>query len=92
MARSAKERQRFGVETRNPVYPESARAKRAEGNGIFRLQVGSDGRVSRVDVLESTGNAALDRAALTALQGWKYEPGAVKEAIVPILFRMRGLE
>lgn len=91
MARSATERQRFGVETRNPVYPEEARLKRLEGNGIFRLEVASDGRVSRIDVLESTGNSSLDRAAFTALQGWKYKPGAVKEAIVPILFRMHGL-
>ena len=71
----------------NPVYPESAKADRAEG--VFRLAVvvGKDGAVRDARVVASSstpgrlddatallGDTRLAEAAVAAVRQWRYEP------------------
>lgn len=53
-----------------PRYP----ASRHEGKVVMRLDVGSDGRVTRVGLDRSSGFEDLDQAAMAAAQGWYIEP------------------
>lgn len=79
-----------------PDYPWSARRRGREGRVVVDLEVDAHGRPVRVSVRESSGDAALDRAALDALAAWTLVP-AVKDGVavasrlsVPIRFELRG--
>lgn len=52
----------------------SAAATRPEGRLRVRLLVRADGTVGAVELLVSSGDAELDRAAVSALSSWRFEP------------------
>ena len=85
------DQKKYAVKTPQPSYPYEARKDGAEGRGIFRLLVDSQGGIRDVQVLQSTGHRALDQAAVTGLKEWRFVPGKVKEYVVPVTFTMRGL-
>lgn len=57
-----------------PEYPRAALRAGASGEVVIRIDVGTDGRPSSLEVLRSSRNRALDRAALQAVRGWRFEP------------------
>jgi protein TonB len=57
-----------------PDYPEAARRLRQQGTVLLRLHIGTDGAVTRIETLASSGVAALDEAARAALAGWHFLP------------------
>src|SRR5215210_6819569 len=57
-----------------PIYPDKARLQHWQGRGIFGLLLRSDGTVSGVAVLRSTGFKELDVAAAQALIKWRFPP------------------
>lgn len=63
------------VAARAPEYPYSAQRKGVEGTVVVRFLLNKDGGVDDVDVAESSGNDALDRAALEAAEGFSFSPG-----------------
>ena len=73
-----------------PRYP----ASRHEGKVMMLLDIGTDGRVTRVALDRSSGFADLDQAAMTAARGWYIEPAieagrAVASTIrVPVEFSL----
>jgi len=74
-----------------PRYPYEARSIRSgptTGSGRFRVTFGTNGLVKSVQVVTSTGQPILDRAAIQALQTWKAEPGTQEwTVLVPISFQ-----
>jgi len=73
-----------------PEYPIGARARQQEGRVIFKVRIGTDGRVVETQTLQSSGFATLDQAALAAVKQWRAHKeygGSVQ--IVPINFRMK---
>jgi protein TonB len=66
-----------------PPYPLSARRRRQEGEVLLSVRVDATGRAESVEVLESSGFAALDAAALAAVERWEFEPGTLDGAPVP---------
>lgn len=82
------------VETRPPVYPPRCLRMGIEGTVRVRVLVGENGRVQEVTVGKSSGDAALDDAALEAVRHWRFEPakrgGAPVRAwaVVPIEFKL----
>jgi protein TonB len=61
---------------------------------VVRAEVAADGRAARVEVMRSSGYAALDDAALASVSQWRFAPaeidgvpsaGAIE---VPITFRL----
>lgn len=49
-------------------YPQSARIRQIQGRVIIRFIITKDGLVESVEVVNSAGNASLDRAALNAVR------------------------
>lgn len=82
------------VSTPSPDYPYSARKRRREGLVLIGLEVAADGSVSAARVLESSGDASLDEAALSTLRRWKLRPATMAgrpvagRVEVPVRFRL----
>lgn len=57
-----------------PQYPRSALEAGAEGQPVVNVQINPDGRVSNVTLIRSSGNAAIDRAAMQAARRSRFEP------------------
>lgn len=74
-----------------PAYPRGARLAGIEGVVRLRLEVTALGALRRSEVLESSGDAALDRAALQAAEASSYRParvgGEAVEAVVEASYR-----
>lgn len=75
-----------------PQYPESARLLGEQGRAKLRYFVDESGLVSNVDVVESSGSAALDKAAVNAISKYQYEPGQSGWASHPVNFTLKGPE
>lgn len=77
-----------------PDYPWSAWRRGVEGRVVVRLHVDAQGNPVEAEVLHSSGDAALDRAALTALRQWRLHPATANgqpvdgQVVVPILFKL----
>jgi TonB family protein len=73
-----------------PAFPRDARARPgAAWSGRFSLSFDSRGNVTKVQIVQSTGNEALDRAAISTLRQWKSAPGGEWVATVPVTFETR---
>lgn len=57
-----------------PGYPAESRRRGEEGVVRLSLHIGSDGRVERAEIAESSGFPALDSAALEAARRWRFRP------------------
>jgi len=78
------------VFTPSPHYPLDARFRDGLArSGRYRINFGADGIARNVQVLKSTGNDLLDRAAITGLQQWRSEPGHEGFVVVPLTFQSR---
>ncbi|MDY0242670.1 MAG: energy transducer TonB [Rhodospirillaceae bacterium] len=62
------------ADTPSPPYPMSARRKAQQGQVVVRLTVQPSGLVDKAELVESSGVAALDRAALDTLRLWRLQP------------------
>lgn len=58
-----------------PVYPRVARRRGHQGTVFLEVLVARNGNVKDLRLLESSGYAALDDAALASVKGWIFEPG-----------------
>lgn len=74
-----------------PAYPRAARLAGIEGVVRLRLEVTAAGALRRVEILASSGDAALDRAALRAAEASAYRParvgGVAVDAVVEASYR-----
>jgi protein TonB len=66
-----------------PRYPSAAREAGKSAVVILDCVVTREGRPSRVRV-RTGGGAAFDRAAMTALRQWRFEPGLRDGKPVPV--------
>ncbi len=62
------------IVTTRPEYPTAARQRGEQGTVGCRIHVRADGSVESVEVLTSSGSRRLDRAAVSALECWRFEP------------------
>ena len=73
-----------------PAFPSDVRSRPGGAwSGRFRLSFNARGNVTNVQVVQSTGNAALDQSALNTLRQWKSAPGQDWAATVPVTFQSR---
>jgi periplasmic protein TonB len=80
---------------RHTRYPSAAKAQGAEGSAYVTFTVDSSGRVLSASLTRSSGNAALDRAALSVLQGATVpapppELGRRQSRTAPFVFNLRN--
>jgi protein TonB len=59
----------------SPPYPRKARRLGYEGIVMLKVLIDENGRVDHLTVLKSCGYDILDRAALSAVKKWLFEPG-----------------
>ncbi|HXX42380.1 MAG TPA: TonB family protein [Chthoniobacterales bacterium] len=73
----------------SPVYPDRARSFNPplSGSGRFRIVFDASGAAKTVEVVHSTGQPMLDRAAIEAFQKWKSIPGQEWTLMIPITFQ-----
>jgi protein TonB len=82
------------LESDNVRYPARARRLGLEGTVVLRLEIGEDGAVRKVEVVESSGHEDLDRAAEEAAAAWRFEPAredgraVAHDVRVPVEFRL----
>ena len=67
----------------SPTYPEKARQSRKEGTVTLGLIVAKDGSVSGVHVVKGV-DEDIDRAAIEAVNQWKFEPGTYQGKAVDV--------
>jgi protein TonB len=60
------------VQKVEPEYPHEAEAKGVEGDVVFRVIIGTDGKVKEIHLRR--GKPVLIKAAAKAVSNWKYEP------------------
>lgn len=71
------------------------RLEAREGRVVLRILVRTDGTVARAEVARSSGQSALDQAAVLAVGSWRFDPatrnGAAIEAwvLIPVRFVVR---
>ncbi|MFI8716837.1 energy transducer TonB [Stenotrophomonas sp. NPDC077464] len=78
-----------------PVYPRSALRSGVEGSVVASLNVDTRGQVTNADIVQRSGgrDRDLDRAVLSTVRDWKFEPAmhngrAVASVVrVPVDFR-----
>ncbi len=58
-----------------PIYPPEARAQQIQGAVTLDVQIGGEGAVHNIEVVE--GNPVLADAAVQAVRQWKYRPYSV---------------
>jgi TonB family protein len=78
-----------------PEYPDRARREGKEGRVLLRVLVDEQGRSKSIEVNNSSGSEALDRAAGEAIKRWRFSPARygvrpVESWIkIPVDFRLR---
>lgn len=86
---------RYRYPPRPPEYPRRALESGTEGTTVVRANVSPNGSVSSAWVHQSSGNAALDAAAVKAVRGWAFVPASqggqniASIVQVPVNFRLQ---
>jgi len=74
-----------------PPYPYEARLRGFVGFGVVVLEIDiRTGYVKSARMQPSTGHKILDEAALGAFRQWRFKPGTVSKAKIPIRYSMKG--
>ncbi|CAK9003867.1 Metal-pseudopaline receptor CntO [Durusdinium trenchii] len=58
----------------NPRYPAEAVSRRLEGRVLLRVEILPTGETGEVRVHKSSGHENLDRAAIAAVEQWRFSP------------------
>jgi protein TonB len=66
--------QRIAEQSPAPEYPASALRGGVRGTVVLNVQVDASGRPTDVSFASRSGSRALDRAAMRAVEGWRFRP------------------
>jgi TonB family protein len=72
-----------------PSFPPGQSLPGQSGTGRFRLTFDSQGNVTDIRIVTSTGNPYFDQAAIKTLRQWKSAPSQGWQATVPVTFKTR---
>jgi len=76
-----------------PQYPYEARSRGITGRGVCVVEINAgSGSVTSASMASSIGNPILDNAALSAFRRWRFKPGSVSKARIPITFTTTGAQ
>ena len=84
-----------GIRNPDPEYPAASQARGEQGVVTVLLRITPGGSVEEVEVVRSSGYAALDEAAKRAVQRWRFRPAMRDGLAIPgsirtaIHFRLR---
>jgi TonB family protein len=66
-----------GIDLQAPPYPLGERVDGSEGWVIVNMMIDTSGKPYEATVVESTGNPVFEKAALAAVEKWRFEPATV---------------
>jgi TonB family protein len=73
-----------------PQFPSERRIRPGEvRSGRFRLSFDTKGNVRSIQIIQSTGDALFDQAAISGLRRWRSTPGVEWSVTVPVTFQSR---
>jgi protein TonB len=72
-----------------PAFPPELSRPGVSGSGRFRLSFDARGKVTNIQIIQSTGNQLFDQSAINTLRQWKSAPGREWVATVPVTFQTR---
>jgi protein TonB len=72
-----------------PVYPRSAISRGIEGHVLVRFTIDTLGRVTDVEVLEARPRGVFERAAVQAVERFRYKPRVVNGQATPVSVQHR---
>jgi beta-glucosidase len=78
-----------------PVYPDEAKAAKAQGSVVLYAIIGKDGSINKLDLIHSA-SPLLTQAALDAVKQWKYRPYILNgtpvevETQITVVFTLAG--
>ena len=79
-----------------PGYPRAALLLHEEGTVQVLIHVASDGAVESVELVGSSGSAALDEAGVSAVEKWRFVPalreGVPVPSVYPLAMHFKGHE
>ncbi|MDN3566636.1 energy transducer TonB, partial [Paeniroseomonas aquatica] len=84
-----------GIRNPDPEYPAASQARGEQGVVTVLLHITATGSVEEVEVVRTSGYAALDEAARRAVQRWRFRPATRGGLAIPgtirtaIHFRLR---
>jgi protein TonB len=74
---------------RPPIYPREAAMRGEHGAVVILIHVSENGVATGVDVMETSGVASLDKAAVDAVLKWHFRPALHEGRAVPFAMRFR---
>jgi protein TonB len=74
---------------RPPIYPGEAAMRGEHGAVVVLIHVSENGVATGVDVMETSGVASLDKAAVDAVRKWHFRPALQEGRAVPFDMRFR---
>ena len=82
---------RTAIEIVAPEYPRAAERRGVEGSVTVRYTVSPEGVVTAAEVISATPEGVFDRAALHAVDAWRFEPAAAETVLTRELeFNLAG--
>ena len=73
----------------HPTYPPNADKMHVTGSGRFKITFDERGNAKSVEIVQSTGNRALDSNTIKTLKLWRVAPGSPFYVVVPIDYRQK---
>jgi periplasmic protein TonB len=75
---------------KDPQYSPEDRLKNRQGEVKFMAEVSSDGSISNIRILKSSGHRSLDLAAYSAFKNYRYFPGQQSYVVKSFVFTLKG--
>ena len=73
-----------------PTYPTRDRLAGKQGMAVVTGKVGTDGRVSGVQIEQSSGSSSIDQASVDSFKQWKFAPGPDATVRKSFAFNLSG--
>ena len=85
----------YGPTNKAPSYPHMARRMGLQGKVVLNVEVLANGSCGQINIAQSSGHAALDNNALSAVKTWHFIPATQAGKVinkwhqVPIIFSLK---
>ena len=76
--------ERESVELVAPEYPRGAERRGIEGSVRIAYSIDADGNVVNAQIVEASPEGVFDRAALAAIENWRYAPAAAQTVTLSV--------
>ena len=71
------------IDTPPPEFPLALACAGVGGQTLLSVEIGAEGRPTRIDLVRGSGNTELDALASQAVQGWTFRPATRAGPPVP---------